>query len=334
MADMKQIDPELKLAAESEAKLMERVLNEVGKSGTVMEKVSALRKVLGSVIPSENKATIPSKGMFWKEIEFLNHDGVHNIRMRVYRPSTETDKLACVYHIHGGGMMFGGINEEDEIMQQLSNNLNAIVVNVEYRLAPENPYPAGLNDCYDGIRWVFRNADQLNIDRSRIGIMGESAGGGLAAAVTLLARDRGELEILFQSLIAPMIDDKSDTLSAREFSGIWPSWNLELAQLGWKAVLGEFSDSRSVPEYAAPFRAENLEGLPPTYVEVTELENFRDEDIEYGLRMMRSGVPVELHVYPGAFHCWYENLPNAELTIRAISNRMAWMRKQLTKTQG
>ena len=205
----------------------------------------------------------------------------------------------------------------------------AIVVDVDYRLAPEYPYPAGMEDCYDGLKWISDHVKDLNIDSSRIGLMGESAGGGLAASIAIKSRDSGGPRILFQALIAPMLDDRNITSSSLLCSGAWPSWPREMNLLGWHALLGDLAGTSDVSQYAAPSRAKYLGNLPPSYIEVGGMEVFRDEDIDYASRMMADNVPVELHVYPGTFHSWHSQAPEASVTKRAISNRIEWIRNHL-----
>jgi acetyl esterase/lipase len=173
-------------------------------------------------------------------------------------------------------------------------------VSVEAGLAPETPYPGPLEDCYEGLRWTYDHADELGVDRARIGIGGVSAGGGLAAGLALLARDRGEVPVAFQLLECPMIDDRQTTSSSR-LDGL-PIWSRESNEFGWRSYLGDLYGTDDIPPYAAAARAENLVGLPPALVIVGGADGFRDEDIEYALRLNQSGVPTELHVLPGAPH--------------------------------
>ena len=172
-------------------------------------------------------------------------------------------------------------------------------MSVEYRLAPETPYPGPLEDCYAGLRWTFEHASDLGVTPDRIGIAGASAGGGLAAALGLLARDRGEVPVAFQLLECPMIDDRQTT-SSSQLDGL-PIWSRESNTFGWRAYLGDLYGG-DVPAYAAAARAADLAGLPPALVIVGGADGFRDEDIDYALRLNQAGVPTELHVLPGAPH--------------------------------
>lgn len=206
----------------------------------------------------------------------------------------------ALFWMHGGGYVIGNRSMDDIRTLAWATSLGCVVASVEYRLAPEHPYPAPLEDCYDGLRWVHAHADELGIDPGRIGIGGISAGGGLAAALALLARDRGELPVAFQLLDSPMIDDRQITPSSR---GDWLTvWNRESNEFGWRSYLGDLYGTHAVPAHAAAARADQLVDLPPTLVVVGSADGFRDEDIWYATRLLQAGVPTELHVYPGAPH--------------------------------
>ncbi len=222
-----------------------------------------------------------------------------NVFVRVHRAQTQDGPLPCVYSIHGGGYVMGSVDMDDARFARWCPELGCVGVSVEYRLAPETPYPGPLDDCYAGLRWTYEHADELGIDRDRIGIAGVSAGGGLAAALALLARDRGEVPLAFQLLECPMLDDRQTTSSSRLDS--LPVWSRESNTFGWRAYLGDRYGG-DVPAYAAPARADDLSGLPPALVIAGGADGFRDEDVLYALRLNQAGVPAELHVLPGAPH--------------------------------
>lgn len=252
--------------------------------------------------------------------------GAPAVKVRVYHPSSGRAPLPVLYYIHGGGMVIGSVDTEDAITRMLCAAVGCAAVSVDYRLAPEHPHPAPVEDCYAGLVWTAENADALGIDRDRIAIYGGSAGGGLAAATALLARDRGGPRLIHQMLLYPMLDDRSDTPSCREIDsiGVWDGWaNAE----GWQALLGERWGSDSVDAYAAPARASDLAGLPAAWIDVGELDSLRDEDVLYALRLMQAGVPTELRVYPGAFHGWEVFVPDADISVRAIAERIAALRR-------
>jgi triacylglycerol lipase len=250
-----------------------------------------------------------------------------DLTVRVYRPrnagpADDGSHLPCVYAIHGGGYVMGSYDMEDLRFDSWCRSLGVAGVSVEYRLAPETPYPGPLEDCYEGLLWVFANADRLGIDRDRIGICGTSAGGGLAAGLALLARDRGEVRPAFQMLIYPMLDDRQLTPSSSWDVPIWSPANNEF---GWRSYLGELYGTDRIPPYAAPARAEDLSGLPPASVWVGTADGFCDEDIAYAQRLNHAGVPTELHVYPGGPHGFEAFSANAPIARRCRRDMKEWL---------
>ncbi len=225
------------------------------------------------------------------------------IPFRVYSPQQKQDCSPGLLHIHGGGFVIGDLESELAQCVALCRNLDITVVSVDYRLAPETPYPGGLEDCYAALQWVADNAGDLRIDPQRLGVFGLSAGGGLAAATALLSRDRGGPAICFQYLGIPELDDRLETASMREFVDT-PMWHRPNAELSWDFYLGDAyrRGGEDVPCYAAPARATNLTGLPPAYVSTMEFDPLRDEGLLYALGLMRAGVRTELHSFPGTFH--------------------------------
>jgi acetyl esterase/lipase len=227
--------------------------------------------------------------------------GAPDVLVRVYRPEGLPSPAAALYWVHGGGMVMGSIAMNDDMCASIADHLKIVVTSVEYRLAPEYPYPAPLEDCYAGLKWFAGISGELGVDPTRIAIGGASAGGGLAAGLGLLARDRGEVALAFQLLVYPMIDDRNVTASSHTI--VDPKvWNRTANVVGWNAYLAGRAGADDIEPYAAPARATDLAGLPPTYINVGDLDLFLDEDIAYAQALMRAGVPVELHVYPGAFH--------------------------------
>jgi acetyl esterase/lipase len=227
--------------------------------------------------------------------------------------------FAAVMWIHGGGYLLGSAGAEGIWCQTLAHQLGAVVAAVEYRLAPEHPYPAGLEDCYQALSWMCREADTLRIDRHHVAVAGNSAGGGLTAAVALLARDRGGPAIAFQMPLYPMIDDRNQTPSSRELVDD-RIWNGRHNQAAWAQYLGGLVD---VPPYAAPSRAQNLAGLPPCYTMVGSCDLFRDETLDWVSRLAQAGVPVECRVVPGGYHAFEFIAPHASVSRDAQSDYVA-----------
>lgn len=250
----------------------------------------------------------------------------HGIGALVYRPRGAATPRPAVLHIHGGGYVLGSMHMMDGANRTLAAELGCVVVSVDYRLAPETPHPGPVEDCYTALRWLHANAHTLGVDPTRIAVSGESAGGGLAAALALLARDRGEVPLAFQRLIYPMLDDRTCTESEpNPVTGEFV-WTRAHNRFGWRALLGHEPGVPGVSPYAAAARAQDLAGLPPAFISVGTLDLFFDENLEYARRLVRAGVPVELHVYPGAFH-GSDVAAGAALTVEAQHNAREALRR-------
>jgi acetyl esterase/lipase len=254
--------------------------------------------------------------------------GDPEVVVRVHRTKGVDGALPCLYSMHGGGYVLGSNVMDDPIFDTLCPSLGVVAVSVEYRLAPDTPYPGPLEDCYQGLRWTFEHADELGIDPSCIGVMGVSAGGGLAAALALLARDRGEVPLAFQLLDCPMLDDRQMTSSSQQ-DGL-PVWSKDSNTFGWRSYLGELYGRDDVPYTAAPARADDLAGLPPAFVSVGAVDGFLDEDVDYALRLNRAGVPTELHVYPGACH-GYQIAQQSPVAKQSARDREDWLKRQVSR---
>ncbi len=248
--------------------------------------------------------------------------------VRVHRPKGLEGSAPCVYSIHGGGYVLGSYDMDDAKFDRWCPEYGIVGVSVEYRLAPETPYPGPLEDCYAGLRWTHDNATGLGIDRDRIGITGVSAGGGLCAALVLLVRDRGEVPVRFQLLDCPMLDDRQQTPSSRLDDLL--VWNKASNAFGWRSYLGDLYGTEDVPATAAAARATDLSGLPEAYVCVGGADGFRDEDITYAMRLYGAGVPTELHVYPGAPH-GVGLFAGTEVARRYTADQEDWLRRQLAR---
>ena len=277
----------------------------------------------------ELTADIPDSENVTKEDRIVpGPEGGPEIPVRVYRPTESSGTLPGVLWIHGGGYVIGGVDEDDLVCQHVAETVECVVVSVEYRLAPEHPFPAPVEDCYAALKWMAGSALELGIDPVRIAITGGSAGGGLTAGLALLVRDRGEIPVAFQAPIYPMIDDLNDTPSSHA-SAASRIWSRQYNQNGWKAYLGNQVGGEEVSPYAAATRATDLSGLPPAYIAVGTLDVFLDEDIEYARRLMEAGVPTELHVYPGLFHGSDIFVPTAASSGRFIADRDAALQRAL-----
>jgi acetyl esterase/lipase len=253
------------------------------------------------------------------------------LEIRVHRPKQmDSNKRGCLYWMHGGGYVLGSIETQAGELDRWCALFDCIVVSVEYRLAPEHPYPAPLDDCLTALEWVFDHIEYLGVEPDQIGIGGTSAGGGLAAALALRVRDEGRHSLAFQFLRYPMLDDRQITPSSQR-EGV-PMWTPGANRFGWQSYLGELYGGE-VSEYAAPARATDFADLPPTFVAVGGLDGFLDENIDYAQRLMRADVPTELHVYAGAPHGFVHTAPSSDLVRRAVRETDEWLSRFLRRRQ-
>ncbi|MFT3965541.1 MAG: alpha/beta hydrolase [Sphingobium sp.] len=238
-----------------------------------------------------------------RELHVPGPDGAPDVRILLYLPDETPSALRpALLHIHGGGYVMGNPEINDASNRAHARNQGCVVVSVDYRLAPETRWPGPLEDCYAALRWLAGEADALGVDRNRIAIAGESAGGGHAAALSQLARDRGEFPICFLLLDSPMLDDRTGSSSEpHPYTGEFV-WTPERNRYGWGALLGSEPGSDDIPDGAVPARAANLADLPATCITIGALDLFLEESLDYVRRLSRAGVPVELHVLPGAYH--------------------------------
>ncbi|SEJ38347.1 alpha/beta hydrolase [Paenibacillus polymyxa] len=240
------------------------------------------------------------------------------ILVKIYEPAQRTDvKLSAMLWIHGGGYVMGHPDMDDALCERFVQAANCVVVSVDYRLSPEHPYPAAIDDCYAALTWMTDEAELLGIDLDRVAIAGASGGGGLTAALALMARDKGGPALIFQMPLYPMIDDRNVTASSHEITADNAPWSRKNNLTAWNMYLGNRTEDSEVSPYAVPSRAESLAGLPPTYTCVGQLDLFRDETIEYVARLAQAGVDVEFHLYPGTFHNFEGMVPQAEVSQRA-----------------
>jgi acetyl esterase/lipase len=246
------------------------------------------------------------------------------LRIRVYRAVGSDAAGPGILWLHGGGYVLGSPEQDGASYRRIIEATGGTIVAPAYRLAPEAPYPAALDDAYTALLWLRDHAAELRVRSDQLGVAGNSAGGGLTAAVTLLARDRGEIAVAFQMPLYPMIDDRCETASARENDA--PVWDAVTNRNAWRIYLGALAGSRDLPPYAASARATDLTGLPPTFTYVGELEPFRDEVVAYVDRLRAAGVPVAFEVYQGCYHGFDVVAPRAGVSRRALASQAAWLR--------
>ena len=248
----------------------------------------------------------------------LRDYAAHGVAVRVFTPPGPGPHPA-VYWIHGGGMIAGSAVLDTAYCSSLALRTGTVVAAADYRLAPEHPYPAPLEDVLAGLRWLFAAAGELNVDPGRIAVAGSSAGGGLAAGLALLNRDQDRLPVAFLYLMYPMLDATHTSGSAREFAGI-PTWNRTHSEFAWDCYLAGSPAAHASP-YAVPMLAADLSGLPPVLIQTGELDLFRDEDISFAMRLLQDGVSTELLVYPGAYHGFELSCPDSAASRRSLRDR-------------
>jgi acetyl esterase/lipase len=256
-------------------------------------------------------------------------EGSPDVRARVFRPAGAEQVLPCLLWIQGGGYVLTAPDMDDQFCEEIAQRHGCVVVSVDWRRAPEHPFPAALEDCYAALAWTARSAAELRVDPGRIVIGGHSSGGGSAAGLALLARDRHEFPIAHQLLIYPMLDDTNSTPSS--FLVTDPEvWNRTSNEIGWRGYLGDTHGTDRVSPYAAPTLMEDLSGLAPATVLTGELDLFVDEDISYAQGLLHAGVPTELHVYPAAHHGFDRMVPTAVVSQRFIADRDAALHRAFT----
>jgi acetyl esterase/lipase len=291
------------------------------------EGIPALRQ-RNSLIPQVTLDELRCDGVFQVEERTVpGPAGAPEISLLICRPTAPSGPVPAIYHVHGGGMIAGDNRVGMARIQEMAEGAVAIV-SVEYRLAPEHPHPAPVEDCYAGLVWTAQHAAELGIDPEKIIVGGGSAGGGLTAATALLARDRGGPALAGQLLMSPMLDDRNDTVSSRQMAGLGV-WDHHDNETGWTALLGDARGGPRVSPYAAPARATDLSGLPPAYIDVGSAETFRDEAVAYATAIWQAGGVAELHVWPGGCHGFEGFAPHAAVSIAAKQPRRNWLRRIL-----
>ena len=307
--------------AECEAILPE--LNALYPASVTFDMINQMRETTGPLFPSLEDS-IGDRRVEVTDRVIPGPPDAPDLTVSIMRPQDASGTLPGVYYTHGGGMFMGTRNLGADQLSAWVVALGIVVVGVEYRLAPEHPDPAPVEDCYAGLVWTADNGADLGIATDRLVIVGESAGGGLAAGTALLARDRGGPALAGQMLIYPMLDDRNDTLSSAQFDGVG-LWDKTSNDTGWTALLGDRRGTDAVSPYAAPARASELSGLPSAFIDVSSTETFRDEAIAYADKLWAAGVQTELHVWPGGFHGFDLIAPQAQISVKARAARTAWL---------
>jgi acetyl esterase/lipase len=280
--------------------------------------VSSRRIALDGMLDYFNNQAQPAAA----HVEISDHsvtapDGA-TLLARWYRPPASSDTAAVLY-LHGGGMILGSVQIFDGPVSRYVARTGVPMLSVQYRLAPEHPHPTPVEDAYAGLLWLANNADRLGVDSDRLAVMGDSAGGGLAAGVAILSRDRQGPTLAHQLLIYPMLDDRNTTPDP--YIAPFAGWSYDDNVTAWDALLGSERMDRPIDSSAAPARLTDATGLPPAYIEVGQLDIFRDEDVQYALALSRAGVPVELHLHPGVPHEFDAIAFTADVAHRALADR-------------
>ncbi|MEO1644385.1 MAG: alpha/beta hydrolase fold domain-containing protein, partial [Chloroflexota bacterium] len=247
------------------------------------------------------------------------------VPLRIYTPETDVHPLPAMLFFHWGGFMLGNLETEHARCVMIAHDAECVVISVDYRLAPEHPFPAALEDAYTALHWTVEHADTLGLDTERIAVGGTSAGGGLAASIALMSRDRNGPKIAFQFMGFPVTDDRMTTETVQAFKDT-PNWTHDANINMWDYYLGE--NRENVSPYAAPMRAEDMSDLPPAYIWTGEFDPLRDEGIQYAVRLMSAGVPVELHNFAGTFH-GFDQTPGAAIAKRSQREQVAVIRAAL-----
>ena len=287
------------------------------------ETLPAMRAAMDAMIES---IPVPVLPLTPRELAIPSREG-HAVRALLLQPKAAEGPVAAILHIHGGAYIIGNPEMSIPELAVTAHQLGIAILSVDYRLAPEHPFPAGIEDCYTALGWLHDNAATLGVDPARIAVMGESAGGGLSASLALLARDRGEYPLVFQLLDAPMIDDRTCVRQTNPVTGEF-LFRRDDNRFGWSCLLDGEPGGPDVSPYAAAARETRLEGLPPTLIATGALDLFLDENVDYAMRLIAAGVAVELHIYPGCPH-GYGIAADAPVSQRALADKRAALGRAL-----
>jgi acetyl esterase/lipase len=314
---MQSLDPELR-----------GIVAELMDGFVTLDDIPAARVIAAETTKAMMAQTPVAGGVQVEERTILGPPGAPDVPVRVYRPGARQDSLPALLWIHGGGYVLGSIEYEDPMCSRLAAEGECTVVAVDYRLAPEHPFPAALEDCYVALKWMTESARESGIDPGRIAVGGASAGGGLAAGLALLSRDRGGLDVVFQLLVYPMLDD-CNVAPACDMQPDTLFWTRSNNLIAWRSYLGREPGEEGISCYASACRASDLTGLPPAYIAVGDQDLFAVEDIDYARRLIEAGVPTELHVYPGGCHGFDMLAPEAGISVRFAADLTRALRRAL-----
>ena len=318
---IERLDPEV-------AEVVKKSMNQSG-PGMDLSKPSEARVLSDKMSAALVSQRAEVKGVITEDRKIPGLPGSPELTVRVYQMEKKAGLRPGFLWIHGGGYVVGDLELDDPLCRQLTLAGECVVVSVNYRLAPEHPYPIPLEDCYVALKWMAAQ-DELQIDQFRICVGGASAGGGLSAALALLARDRGEIKLAWQLLLYPMIDDRNTELPSETVPNTLV-WTRESNYWGWRAYLGHDPGTKDVESYASPARVENLEGVAPAFIGTGDLDLFAEESFYYAAKLVAAGVPTEVHVYPGVPHGFDGILaPQAEIS-KKFRNDTLWAFKRICK---
>jgi acetyl esterase/lipase len=290
-----------------------------------LETPETARDQIARMIATSGEGSAPANAQVLIEDTTISGLDGHPVPVRLYRPPVVRPPMPSVIYCHAGAFVLGDVSFCDPWALEAVPALGCVVVGVGYRLAPENPFPAAVDDCLAALRWTVDNADGIDIDRTRVAVAGGSSGGGLAASVCLRARDEGGPAVAFQLLKYPAVDNALATTSMKMYTDT-PGWDAVNSRYMWKHYLGEdLAKPLEVSPYAAPARATNLSGMPPAYILTCEFDPLRDEGIAFAGRLLEAGVHVELHNIPRTFH-EFDGVPDAPIAKRALAEQFDALR--------
>ena len=330
------VDPDLVV-------VLDALVNSLGADFTAQHDASVRRARIKSFLEQGAAPTTACPEVVRRHITAPGLNDAPPVGMIAYTPPGLVGLTAAILHFHGGGFTVGSAQEDDALAATMARDVGCIVVSVDYRLAPETVHPGPVEDCYVALQWVADNAPDLGVDPSRIAVTGASAGGALAANVALMARDQGGPAIAYQMLICPMLDDRLTSSSCTDLDGAGV-WNASANRNSWEALLigsesglridadaqiARYAAAAAVSHYAVAARVEDLAGLPPTFIDASELDILLDENIDYARRLIAAGVPVELHIHPRTYHAFERFVPDALISRHAIAMRVQAFRRAL-----